>query len=223
MFNSLRLLALVTGCANLAAEALHHQPAIYVTKPLTTTLLVCVALAAHPPVSSPYRALVSAGLAFSVAGDVFLMLPGDYFVFGLVCFLVAHVFYATAFALARNSGFGLQYAIPFAVYGIVSLTYLWPRLAMLELPVVVYVAVILIMGWQAVATWAATRRPNALVAAAGAVAFIASDSLLALDRFRGHFSGAHIAVMATYYVAQWLIASSVREWDVERLPATARS
>lgn len=210
MYNALRLLALVCACVHLAAEALHNQTAIYVTKPLTTALLVGVALAARPPSSRAYQALVASGLGASLAGDVLLMLPGDLFALGLASFLVAHICYTVAFAHGRERGLGLVYALPFAVFGCAMLVYLWPRLAMLKPAVALYVLAIQVMAWQAVATYAATRRTGALLAAIGACVFLVSDSLLALDRFRGHFRGASLGVMATYYLAQALIASSVR-------------
>ena len=47
------------------------------------------------------------------------------------------------------------------------------------------------------------------LAAAGAAFFVASDSLLALDRFRGQFPAATALVMITYWTAQTLLARSV--------------
>jgi uncharacterized membrane protein YhhN len=210
MYKALLALAAASGLANLVAEALRYQPAIYLTKPLTTALLVAVALAATPPLSKTYQTLVTAGLAFSLAGDVFLMLPDDQFVPGLASFLVAHLCYTAAFFRARDGRPSPAFAVPFAVFGTGMLIYLWPSLAMLKVPVACYVLVIQIMAWQAWSTWGATRRKGALLAAIGAGVFLVSDSLLAIDRFRGHFSGARVAVMLTYFAAQWLIAASVK-------------
>ena len=52
---------------------------MYVFKPFT--MLLILALAVQPSASTPtsYRVFVVAGLAFSLAGDVFLMLPRDRF------------------------------------------------------------------------------------------------------------------------------------------------
>lgn len=44
-----------------------------------------------------FDALLIGALLFSLAGDVFLMLPGNYFIPGLASFLVAHVFYIALF------------------------------------------------------------------------------------------------------------------------------
>jgi uncharacterized membrane protein YhhN len=46
-------------------------------------------------------------------------------------------------------------------------------------------------------------------ALAGAALFAVSDTTLALNKFRRPFRLATVAVMATYYLAQWLLALSV--------------
>ncbi|MQB01909.1 MAG: hypothetical protein GEU78_16820, partial [Actinobacteria bacterium] len=50
-----------------------------------------------PMIGSREGGLLFAALLFSLAGDVFLMLPRDLFVAGLVSFLGAHVCYIVAF------------------------------------------------------------------------------------------------------------------------------
>jgi uncharacterized membrane protein YhhN len=54
-----------------------------------------------------------------------------------------------------------------------------------------------------------TPMPSGELARAGALAFMASDGVLALDRFVRRFGAAHAVVMVTYYAAQTLIAASV--------------
>jgi uncharacterized membrane protein YhhN len=211
IYNVLRLLVACIAIANVVAEAARHQPAIFATKPVATALLVAVALTSAPPLHRIYKTLVAAGLMFSLAGDILLMLPGDRFVLGLASFLVAHLCYTVAFFHARGGGLEPRFAVPFAIFGAGMLAFLWPGLAILKVPVACYVVVIQTMAWQAWATWGVTRRRGALLAAFGAGVFLASDSLLALDRFHEHFAGARVGVMATYYLAQWLIASSVKE------------
>lgn len=55
----------------------------------------------------------------------------------------------------------------------------------------------------------ASRTTNA--AALGAALFVASDALLAIDRFRTPIPAAPLWVLSTYWLAQWGIAQSVRE------------
>jgi uncharacterized membrane protein YhhN len=206
----LPVLALLAGLSCLAGEALGLPLLVYVAKPATTLALLAIAAREPRPISSRYRALIVLGLAWSLAGDILLMLPQDRFLPGLVSFLVAHLCYIVAFA---RTGGGVRDPIAgtaVAVVALAMLAILWPGLGELRIPVVAYVAVIATMAWQAVARWRHLHSGDAAHAAAGAVLFLASDSALAIRRFRGEFAGATIVVLGTYWVAQYLIARSVR-------------
>ena len=63
----------------------------YVFKPLTLIPILGLALTAPPARPPRYRWGIVAGLLFSLAGDVLLMLPSDRFLAGLLSFLAAHV------------------------------------------------------------------------------------------------------------------------------------
>src|SRR5207253_7591702 len=96
--------------------------------------------------------------------------------------------------------------------GLGMLAYLWPHLGKDRLPVLVYVAVIVAMGWRAAARALAPGIPESsgTLAFAGAVVFMVSDGVLATERFARAFAAADAVVMITYYAAQILIALSVR-------------
>ena len=79
----------------------------------------------------------------------------------------------------------------------------------MKAPVLVYIVVILVMGWRAWERWAGVRHRSALLAFFGAVLFIISDSVLGINRYRGHFEIARALNLSTYYAAQWLIALSI--------------
>ncbi|HVG35877.1 MAG TPA: lysoplasmalogenase, partial [Pyrinomonadaceae bacterium] len=85
---------------------------------------------------------------------------------------------------------------------------LWPGLASMKAPVMIYMLVIIAMAWQALNRWAATGEQGSALAFAGAMLFVASDSLLAVNRFRKRIRGAQVYIMSTYFMAQWLIALS---------------
>ncbi|MBK7907217.1 MAG: lysoplasmalogenase [Gemmatimonadetes bacterium] len=199
------LLALALAC--IAGEYLDLPVLIYVTKPLATLITIAIAVRATNPVSPRYRTLVTAGLVASLAGDVFLMLPGDRFIAGLASFLVAHLLYIAAFAGAGGGLRSPASALPVGVFALAMLATLWPELGALRLPVAAYVMVIAAMGWQALARWG--RSPGAELAALGAVSFLVSDSALAVGRFMGPFGGDRALVLGTYWLAQWCIARSV--------------
>jgi uncharacterized membrane protein YhhN len=204
----LSLLAAISGALHIRAEYRGPRWRAYVCKPLTTSLILAIALVA-PEAPPLYRALVVAGLAFSLAGDVFLMLPSDRFLPGLASFLIAHLIYIGAFTQAAGFQLSLVALLPLAAVAGVLLRVLWPHLGGQRLPVAVYVAVIAAMGWQALAQWIAVGEGWALCAFLGAALFLVSDAALALNRFRGAFACAQLVVLGTYSPAQWLIALSV--------------
>lgn len=185
-------------------------PLVYLFKPLTTVLILLVALFTSTPVTPAYQWLVVLGLLFSLAGDVFLMLPRDRFVAGLVSFLIGHLFYIAAFAVQAGGTLALPGLLAFAAYSVLLLATLLPRTGRLRVPVIAYAVVLSTMGWQASAQWAMHDDMRSLLALAGAVLFILSDSILALDRFVRPFAAAQALLLSTYYLAQWLIALSVQ-------------
>jgi len=202
--------AAIAVCAVLAivASTRGWRSGVYVFKPLTTLLILGLVLTGPSNVHPSYRPLVAAGLAFSLAGDVLLMLPRDRFVAGLAAFLVAHLLYIRAFTL---SGVLTTWwmVLPLAAYGAVLLRILLPRVpGGLKAPVVVYALVLLAMACTAVGHDLGGV-PAAALAMLGGVLFVVSDSALAIDRFVRQFRGADAVVLGTYYAAQTLIAFSV--------------
>ena len=205
----LSLLIAASAASTIGAEHRNARRAVYLFKPLTTILVLALAAGAPEPVSRGYQALVCAGLLFSLAGDVFLMLPRDRFVAGLASFLVAHLFYVAAFAPRPQTLAAPLVLAALVAYGIVLMRALWPRLGTLRAPVAVYAAALLVMAWQAAERWVVLDTTPALLAAIGAGLFVVSDSVLAWERFRRRSSYGQAVVLGTYFAAQWLIASSI--------------
>lgn len=191
----------------------------YACKPLATVLLLLLAVRAAAPVSARYRGAILLGLLFSLLGDVCLMLPLDLFLPGLVAFLLAHLCYMTAFFSGSNGRTRLASVAVFAVFGIANLAGLLPRLeASMRLPVVAYMIALLLMAgfaWARACSLRAREGATSAVAgsarlgAIGAALFVASDTLLAWNRFGGGIPLASLWVLATYFIAQWHIARSV--------------
>lgn len=204
------LTALIACSASLTilADYSGRRRLVYLCKPLTVLLIILVALQQRHPVSTVYQWMIVAGLLFSMAGDVFLMLPRDRFIAGLFSFLVAHICYIVAFSFDGASASPLWSAAPFLFYGGVMLRLLMPRLAKMKVPVIVYTAVISLMAWLALTRWLAMEERGSLLALAGALLFIVSDSILALNRFKARIRHAQLLILSTYFTAQWLIALS---------------
>ena len=179
-----------------------------VFKPLAMLLAIAYVVQRNRQTKSPARfdLLLLAGLAWSLAGDCFLMLPG-LFIPGLVSFLVAHLFYIAMFkqgvpwlpstrALLATLGAGG------AMYG-----FLFSGLnTQLRVAVAAYVIVIALMAAQAIGRASWLKDKASVAAAVGAGFFMLSDSLLATNTFAVQFPMAQFLVLATYYVAQILIA-----------------
>jgi uncharacterized membrane protein YhhN len=206
------LIAVVLAVATIIARYSYPaQPVpLYIFKPLATISILAIAFI--PAIRHPtgYGALIGLGLVFSLAGDIWLMLPADRFIPGLVSFLLAHVCYLVAFtsAVARPGSFLPPMAVLIAA--ILVLAYLWPGLSRgLRIPVCFYVGAIAAMAGMAVYRASAGAATGAFVAAVGALLFMASDSVLAINRFRRSFAAGQALSLGTYYAGQLLIALSV--------------
>lgn len=207
------VLMLEAGAAATATSALGMQHAHWVAKPLAMVFaLAAVAEGARRAIPGdrgdrhrPFRWLAAA-LAASLAGDVFLMLRG-LFIPGLVSFLVAHLCYLV---LLRRGvpWFGHRPAL-FATLALAVAMYTWLWLAglptMLRAPVAAYVLVIAAMAAQAWSRQRALATRSALLVALGACSFMASDSLLAINRFVTPLPWSPLLILPTYYAAQALI------------------
>jgi len=207
----LSTLVLLSGAITIRAIYREADQQIHLFKPLTTALILAIALFNSDPVSITYKNLIAAGLVASLIGDVALMLPDErWFLYGLLSFLGAHVVYITAFTMENDGMAAWYYAVPFGLFALLMLFTLWPHLGSMRGPVFVYMVVIMFMAWQAASRW--LNNPDVRstqLALAGAYLFVASDSVLAIQRFRGTWRSASFWVMSTYYTAQWLIALSV--------------
>lgn len=210
MIRRLSVLVLIGTVVLLGAEHLGRLPLIYVAKPSVTILIGLIAWAGRPH-DPRYRQRLLAGLLLSLGGDVFLMLPGPWFVPGLGCFLGAHLAYITAFTAGRGVRLDWRPLIPLLAFAALFLGLLWPGLGGMAVPVSAYVGAIVVMGWQAGARALELSSGPARLAAAGAVLFLTSDSVLAWNRFRAPLAWAGPVITLTYVAAQWLIARSADE------------
>jgi alkenylglycerophosphocholine/alkenylglycerophosphoethanolamine hydrolase len=163
------------------------------------------------------------GAVFCLAGDVFLMVPRNMFIFGLLAFLLGHICYilglnmvppftnvaGLAMAVILGNWMAIITLILLAVY----LVWFYPKLASglraneknsLKIPVLIYSLVISLMVYSAVMTWyrAGWSTMAALSVSVGALLFFASDSILAWDRFLNPLPHARFRVMLTYHLGQ---------------------
>ena len=153
------------------------------------------------------------GAVFSLLGDIFLMLPKEQFIAGLLSFLMAHLSYFAGlnqtlppihFASAALLILVLLPNVQF--YRRISRGLVDRDLAALRTPVLVYTLTIGAMLLSALLTLV---RPDsewrpwpALLVSAGALLFFISDTLLAWEKFVSPIPASRLKVMVSYHLGQ---------------------
>lgn len=186
------------------------DPVIYITKPAYMLALIAW-LWTSGDIKGPMVAFF-VGALLSLAGDVILMLPEKWFVFGLGAFLLGQVSYIIGFGPTLDSfwPYGIPLAAALAIIGASVFRGLAagvkargkPQLVM---PMLIYMVVILVMALSALLTLSnpGWERGPAVLASTGALAFITSDSMLAWSRFVRPFPHNRLVEMAIYHLAQF--------------------
>jgi len=204
-------LFVVVFLPDLFAVYTNNETLRYITKPWLMPLLVLFFIFNTISFSSSLKKWIVIALLFSWLGDILLMFESansNFFIFGLIAFLLGHIFYIVLFDQVRlrekfkQSLFPL---LPIAVYYILLISLLQPNLGGMQKPVSIYGLVISIMLSFAIDLWKLKDKTTAFLIIFGAVLFITSDSLLAINKFYKQFEYAGIAVMSTYGLAQLLI------------------
>ncbi len=178
----------------------------YAAKPLVMVGLILVALALNP-VSNVERWLFVSALVLGLISDVFLMLPGDLFLPGLVTAFVEHIAYIAGF---RARELDLAWLVVGAVIAVVSAAVLVPiyvralRTSQSSLvgPVLAYMAVFVVMVSSAGGT-------GSLIALVGALLFYYSDALLGWYRFVEPLPWGRPVNIVAYHCGQALLVLSL--------------
>jgi uncharacterized membrane protein YhhN len=168
---------------------------VYATKPLLIPLLGWMLMDSD----RQNARWVWLALFFSWVGDILLMLPQDLFLFGLVSFLIAHLFYIWHFWGEwdrKTKPIRPVYLVGTALFLIALLAILIPVLGDMRIPVIVYGIIISSMCLFALHTGSSGY-------AIGALLFVLSDSILALSKFHTSFLLAGSLIMLTYGLAQY--------------------
>ncbi|MNQ50919.1 YhhN-like protein [compost metagenome] len=162
----------------------------------------------------PTKNTLLVALLFSWIGDVILLfadIAEIYFILGLISFLISHVIFCVVFnnqikTRARKNSiiFGIGSFI-IALYLIGMLSVLLPFLGDLKIPVTVYASVISIMVLFAFNGFFVWKNPGNKYIFIGAIAFVISDSILAMNKFYAPIERSSFLIMLTYLMAQYLI------------------
>lgn len=181
----------------------------YFSKPLLMLSLIALYYASVKKVNKLYIV----GLFFSFLGDVFLLNNGKmYFMLGLVSFLLAHIIYikiTTSFIKTKSISKITIAILPFLIFIIVLLSVLKSHLGELLIPVIIYGIVISVFGIVATLNYITNKSKANLWLFFGALFFIASDSMLAINKFYQPKEIYAVLIMLTYIIAQFLICKAM--------------
>lgn len=194
---------------------------VMVTKPtLVLALIIWIALALRSEGPSAFSTWILFGLGFSLGGDVLLMfqsIDDRYFIMGLASFFAAHVCYIGAFtrtyrsdhevALLRKHGWLLLLVVGYAV---VFFQQISSFLGGMMFPVMLYTLVITVMVLVALSRHGKVGAHSFWYVVIGAVFFLASDSILAWNKFVHQLDHSHLLIMGTYGLAQFYISLGAR-------------
>jgi len=164
-------------------------------------------------------------LLFCWAGDVLLIFQPRgqlFFIFGLVAFLIGHLLYMMSYHRLRWADKQnellwtqkIRMSLPIVLAGTGLITVLLPTLGGLKIPVLVYSLVLVGMVMAALFRYGRTSPESFWCVFLGATLFMASDSILAINKFYTPLPYAGLLIMGTYIGAQYLIVVGVVKHEV---------
>jgi uncharacterized membrane protein YhhN len=188
----------------------------FVAKPLIIPLLLGYYLTKS---DTPSYFLIGA-LVASWAGDVLLLFQSRneiFFLLGLSAFLMAHLFYIFCYRQNRAANQPdqllttrkIRLSFPVLLVGTGLVVLLNPSLGDLKMPVLMYALILIFMVLNAVFRYGRTSPGSFWLVFAGAVLFMISDSLLAIDKFFIPLAYSGVMIMGTYATAQLLIVMGI--------------
>ncbi len=153
-------------------------------------------------------------LYFAFIGDVFLLFDNNlpYFLGGIASFLVMHLFYIAIFSTflqEKSLSVFAKGIVPFLCYFSLILLLIFNQLNELLIPVLVYGGVISLFGTVSLVNYVQKQSTDNLWLLIGAVLFIISDSLIAINRFYFPHLVFEVLVIVLYAVSQYMICQSI--------------
>ena len=196
---------------HLAGIVFNIQLLEYIIKPMIVIWLLLYFLSQIVNINSGLKKWILAALFFSWTGDVLLLFQQNnsvFFLLGLSAFLIAHIFYIIFFNRVRvnESVHGNVWLLLIVVIYYSSLiSLLYSHLGGMKLPVLVYGIVISWMFMLAMHMLFIKNKTAGKWMMTGALLFVISDSLLAVNKFYQPFAIAGVVIMLSYGLAQLFI------------------
>lgn len=236
MIRLLEVLYILIGIAEVASEFLENETLRFFTKPLLMPVLIFFFAKSITIKTERIHKLMVAAFFFSWVGDVALMfvprhgadfqlmgLPKhpNFFLAGLGGFLITHVLYCIAFADVTDkqaptllpSKFWM--ITPLLLYMVGLLSMLVPGITGntatkdFLIPVLVYSATIATMVYFSINRYGRVNNRSFILVFGGAILFMVSDSVIAINKFLHPFQMAGVIIMVLYISAQYLIAKGM--------------
>ena len=196
---------------NIAGIKLNNELLQYISKPLIIPVILGYFISQTHNIASDLKKWIVLALFFSWVGDVLLMLQVKkevFFLLGLCSFLLAHIFYIIFFhyVRVREKVKGSPWLLLIVVFYYSGLIYmLSPFLADMKIPVRIYGIFISFMFLLAMHMLFIRNKSAGQWMMAGALLFVISDSVLAINKFYQSFTLADIIIILTYGLAQLFI------------------
>jgi len=206
-FSILYIILLTLEIATSSIESLANLN--YIAKPLLLISLIFFFWKKSSHLDHKLRRMIFFALGFSLLGDFLLMFvnqSANFFIGGLIAFLIAHIFYVLVFLKQRNRSKNPFLFIGFVLlYGMLLFYFLKDGLGDMLLPVILYMVIILSMSSTAFLRQGYVVKNSFFLVFIGAILFMISDSILALNKFYQPLAFTNFSIIFTYAFAQLFI------------------
>ena len=221
MLKPLEYLYFAIGAIEVIAEVTGNDMVRFISKPLLMIVLIAFYMQAVAGNWTKIHKLMRVAFFFSWIGDVALMFVfknENFFLVGLVGFLITHILYAVAFANVSNKSAlpllpeKFWVIMPLIIYMLALLSLLIPGITANEktqpflIPVLVYSTAIATMVVFGINRYKRVNDKSFALVFGGALLFMFSDSIIAINKFLHPFATAGIFIMILYISGQYFIA-----------------
>lgn len=224
MFKPLEYLYFLVAAVEVFAEATGNDTVRFFSKPLLMIVLITYYIQSVKTDWNKTHKLMAVAFFFSWIGDVALMFifkNENFFLVGLVGFLITHILYTVAFVQVTHKNISailpqkFIVLVPLIIYMAVLLSLLTPAINSNEktqpflIPVIIYSAAIAVMVVFSINRFKRVNTQSFIWVFAGALLFMVSDSIIAINKFLTPFSTAGILIMILYIIGQYWIAKGM--------------
>jgi len=200
------IISLLIWISALAAIIAHQKKKFDVfkwLKPITTILIMLLALGIIYNKGSHYSIIIASSLIFALIGDIFLI-QYKHLLRGIIFFSFAHFGFALAFMGIQ--GFQSHLWLLFALLAANTSYFLFlkKKLGKFLVPIALYMLIISFMNWQALGLFYLHQTNVHFGIAVASLLFTFSDSVIAFNIFHKNFKLSEPLILSTYWLAIYL-------------------